>query len=1696
MSTQKRFEIGVDYEGVSARHLQVNEEIIFSNEEASRIFMPECGSFYVDSLDIKDNATGKDLIPGIDFDVFILDATATKKSGKQVCGLIVVKNATLRGVIINYRFVGGIHSSGYYILEQLLKMYPQGNNAIISYDEVLNKPDEFDPAYHNQHVGELFKTDSLLVWLERIRQGVHHRQNQSLIKMYDQAQLAFDNLYSRLSAANNQLTAEIEQVLQSISIQGDEYILTDSAENPAVRRGYGDWEMITNTILRGGPAGNFLVGTGSLIAMGSEQVIRNCYIWYNKKDTTVNKAKVVLTSNKDFLNEGESITFTLSTTNIPNATKLEWFLEGIDEKDILNNSAGVGTVTVNNGIASVTLTAANDRKTEGSETYIFRLRDFPQVSKNFTVLDTSVDRRITSLSFMNTSNQKIETIGEDAEFKLRLVTTGLIGQTVHLRWSESASHITSTVPTSVVITANTQDIPLENVGDLSPNATHIVEVHALETTNEVIDATTPKATLYILDTSQELLANIVFLNATNLIVTNIDEDTTFKIKVRTNGGVGQKLKLSYRSNRPLSEFEGLATEATIASDNSAVVSARNIANYLTATETEFLEVTVSSALDNKVLATSTLLLNDTTKNPNFLVSVSSNAEGNAAISTVDEGDDFYLVFKVPGWVGAVTPPSLDILLDFTGSPSLAQRVTIPTKLTGVRFDDKNNVDRIQWLNGDTLALHLTAIADKAIHGNATLKVRWKMSLASVYNTGPSIDIIDTSKPTLSASWSSSATELTPITQVNEMQTSGLDNTCYLFLDVDGDGSTLTNLKLELDNSVAAPADLIQIYPRAFTIAKGLNRYVARIDILADFLTEGNERLSIKVTADGFSSPLTSATIVIVDNSVRIPITFNRSASTIYSGNNYSEWENVTVTINLQPLAFATTLVIAATGSVDMVDGLTPGSYIIPANQSSYTITMAAKKVRHEEGNYSVGITAKRMLGDKTVSADTSLITNFTNDRLPPAINSVKLYTAASNGSVEAATLNEGSAYAIKVEIARPETGMLVVVGNYVATTADSATKAGTGRFDFADNRKVVMVQGQEVRGNVSTGLIPISLPYDRKTNPDGLLLELVAKLDWTAANSGLTVGSSYVGALTTNNAQQRSLIKTATIGDISKTMSMTAFASKTANGASATSFDEGEDIFFNFELTDATIGDQYEVILGAGNAVLTNRYSSHPFSSVTKTISAVSGFTLLQFQGTFLKNYLTDGAKAGVATLRNKTTGLNVGNINFTLEDTTKTVGLTTRWINASGAAITSIDEGQSFKLEVTVTNLPEEFPIRIKDATGRTLADFSSHSVNTQAYPANGKVLFSFTLKENFKVDTTNTFGVTAEVVGIPVSLVVPNLIINDTSKNPTYNIKWLDSGGNPITQANEGSYAELEVIARGVTAGATLSVTLSGTGVNTADVIGGALTKTATFQNLGTTGNVSANVNWNFANDQLTEGNETVTATVKIDGVQVGTANLVIVDTSLTPQVYNAYFTSDAAGNNRITTANEGDTVYAIIEAANVPANFNSSWSVFGNTGGSDAEGTWKPFSVMSGNVTVKNGKTAVALTIPINYITTGDMVSQIGFWVGSPVNANIMTPNLTIKDTYKTPSFRGIIWSRNVEGTDPVTTLNPGEEIYLVILTQNIQYGQQFEVSFPVMDGLTAADFDYGPYEGSVMTSITQYDAATGQGRRATAVRLKTV
>ena len=1693
MSTQKRFEIGVDYEGVSERHLQVNEEIVFSNDEVSRIFMPECGSFYVESLEVRDNSTGELLGLGKDFDVFVLDSKATKESGKQACGLIIVTNLNVRGVLINYRFVGGIHSSGFYILEQLLKMYPNGVSSVISFDEILQKPLEFDPAYHTQHVSEFFKTDLLLVWLEKLRQGVNHRQHQSLESMYQQAQASIDALYGKFSDNHSRITTAIANTLNSISVQSDEYILTDSPENPAIKRGYGNWTLITNTILRGGPAGDFLVGSGALIAMGSDQLIRNCYIWYNKKDSTVNEATVKVTSAVDVFEEGDTATFLVETTNIPNGRTLEWFLEGVDDKDIWNNSAGVGAVTIVNGQASINFTVAKDRKTEGNEAFVLRFRDFPNAFKNFMVLDTSVDRRITSVAFLDTSNASVEIVSEDAKFKLRISSTGLVGQTVYLHWSPDAQYLSVPPVASLVITNNVQDIALETIGNLQVNETRVLSVHVLEKADEIIDDTTPTDTVYILDTSQDFLANIVFRDSNGMIISNIDEDKAFNINVRTNGGVGQELKFSYRSNRPLTDFEGLLDTATVDVNKIATIVARNNANYVTATETEFLEVTVTNSAGNKVLATATLLFNDTTKNPNFSVSLSKTNDGSTQVTTVNEGESFYLVFKVPGWPGATTPPVLDINLDFLGSPSLASRVKTPSRLTGIRFSGDNGLSDVEWIGGNTLAIKFTAIADKAIHGNASVDLKWKLTSNISYNSVSRLTIIDTSKPQLSLSWSSSSTEVKTITSVDEM-VNGNNNLCYLWINVDGDASTFNNLQLVLDNtSVANINDLVQVYPQNISIASGLNTHVVRVDINSDFIVEGNELLKVNLIADGFLNPIATASLQIVDNSVGVPITFTRSPSTIFADGDYSEWEDITITANVQPLSFATELFLTKTNDV-MVDGLEATSVQIPANQSSYTFTVSAKKIRHETGDYSVGLTLVRKYGSAVVSTSPTLTTNFKNDRTPPKGVSFIVYKDAA-GVTTTANVEEGKSYWVRLIVDKPLDNMLVVIGNQVAGLDDVGTLAGNKRLNFPNNRKVIL-KTTETRNTVSTGLIEFSLPLDRQTNPDGLALKLVGKLDWSSNNSSLVVGDSYVDSLELDVSNPTSYIDRPLLNivDTSKTSTAESFTSKVSGGATVTSFNEGDDIFFNFNLTDTTLGDVYELVLdSATNTVDLSRFSSHEFASKDITIATNDATQNLVFKAKFVENFITDGDKLGAVTLRNKTTGADVIGLTYTLVDTSKAISLPYKWLDASDVEVSSVNEGVSFKLEVTPVNLPQGYQLRLVNPTGRAISAFSVAEVNVLKYQTNGKVVFNFTIPENYAVDFANTFGVTVEVVGRPEKVTTSNLTIIDTSKAPVYAIKVTDANGNPISQTAPGQTYYVELRARGVAVGTSVEfrnepIVIEQTAVNFL----GNVFKTVTFAAVAGSDEVVANTDFTIASF-----NASPSVKMYEDYVVKAYVNSTVkastpmrVNNTNTP-TYAAYFTSDATGNDKITTANEGDIVYAVIEVDNLAVPVDTTWHVFGSTGGT-ADGGWTTFDVMSGDVTIDNGKTVVALQIPINYITTGNLNSSVGFLIPDS-GEYVLTPNLNIIDTFQTPSFRGLVWSRNVEGTDPVTTLNPGEIIYLVILTKNILPGQQFALSYPVMQNLALANFDYGPHEGSIMTSITQYDASTGEGRMAITFRV---
>lgn len=96
------------------------------------------------------------------------------------------------------------------------------------------------------------------------------------------------------------------------------------------------------------------------------------------------------------LNEGSSVTFNVTTTNVLNGTTLYWDNTGTTTGPDFSGGANSGSFTITSNAGSVTLTLLNDLLTEGSETIIFNVRTgstsgtIVATAATVTVNDTSI----------------------------------------------------------------------------------------------------------------------------------------------------------------------------------------------------------------------------------------------------------------------------------------------------------------------------------------------------------------------------------------------------------------------------------------------------------------------------------------------------------------------------------------------------------------------------------------------------------------------------------------------------------------------------------------------------------------------------------------------------------------------------------------------------------------------------------------------------------------------------------------------------------------------------------------------------------------------------------------------------------------------------------------------------------------------------------------------------------------------------------------------------------------------------------------------------------------------------------------------------------------------------------------------------------------------------------------------------------
>jgi hypothetical protein len=111
------------------------------------------------------------------------------------------------------------------------------------------------------------------------------------------------------------------------------------------------------------------------------------------------------------VSEGSPITITLSNTGLPDGTLVPFVITGtaINTYDFLNLTSLTGNFIIRSGVGTITLTPAQDLKTEGTESFILRLTGTGRSeSIGITVLDTSTPSNATAQFYITTSAPTVD----------------------------------------------------------------------------------------------------------------------------------------------------------------------------------------------------------------------------------------------------------------------------------------------------------------------------------------------------------------------------------------------------------------------------------------------------------------------------------------------------------------------------------------------------------------------------------------------------------------------------------------------------------------------------------------------------------------------------------------------------------------------------------------------------------------------------------------------------------------------------------------------------------------------------------------------------------------------------------------------------------------------------------------------------------------------------------------------------------------------------------------------------------------------------------------------------------------------------------------------------------------------------------------------------------------------------------------
>lgn len=1428
-----------DYQKTNPDHLVLIEVKKVTNDATSRIVIPAYGTFFSNSLKVRDITSKLPLTRGRDYKLGTLDERATKLSGKECPVCFVITNNDILGIEYDYHYVGGVHSNGKYLIDLIKAQYPNGIEATKHWDNIKNKPTQFKPKPHIHSIRDTYGYDDINRQLDRMVVGINTGTDVSLANIYVRA----DSRISELELTTTQEIADIRTELQTtfemLRVQQGEYIFTDSLENPSIKRGYGTWQRVVNTVLRGAQ-NDLIVGDGAILSLGSKQALRNTYIWINK-DAGVQPGVSLFTDNSLIVGnviqipEGQTFEIGVSTSGLAAGTELDWIIEGIDDQYIDEAvSKRFGKFVLDAlGQARQNIRFKDNPAYIGDRTCTFMLEHLYGVKYNIRVLDT-IRAKWCEMKFTHDPAGTIPAVrvNEGSMIYLQLKFHGYnVGETIYLDWSASTipDYDYEIKPLSFIsATASTLTLALKVKENHLTDGERVLVVYAKSAPEDVLSNEHTMAYALVSDVSTGINVQIDF-KKNNQIITNVGEGESFDVTVKTNLSVGSKVELLYESSKALNEFTGLQPYVIVDAAGYATFNVSTKIDFLTNEGVQLLKLT--ALVDDKNVAENTLIIRDTSQTPNYDMSITK-PNSTVSITKINEGEDFWVRIKVSGWTTTTTPPTLVFNYGLDGNYGQNSGVALRVNSSfhsQLEFSSASaTYDDVDWTNGE-LILKMTAIADHQFSGSKPFNIAIKQSNMDQFLLQSSVMIMDTSVLDVVTAWSSSAVILNPITQVNEMQSDGTNNTMYLWLDVEGDGSLFNDITIQATGQITAD-DFITVFPNVVQFETGKSRRIFAITLAADFLNEGNENLTVYGTyidANGATKEIFRTSVLIVDNSIQIPLDVKLSLSNsdpdqLPAGNKWSEYSTAYAHVSFPAYALATNVVWQitqnptgdATAQFQSVGGSVPVGLGVP----KVVIPIQPTADRLQDGEFAALLSCQRQLqvNNKTIGSGSRGFT-LLDDSLPMTVDT-KFYSSAAR-TTEKYIFNEGDTVYGRTTLTNPFSKFYLMHNNInvndVVMGGNVYLGASSDVFSHPEQRKVKAVY-DVVASNVSyTQDFQFTLLRNRRIETRPQIIDIGAVV---VQNNSPTYQVGDTSNITYGASMYAAAIKSITVNDTSKTAIYNMSASMTSGGAAVTDVDEGEYFYVTLKIQDGEAGDVYTISKSNSDSVFPlGRFDFHQFG-LDQVQSLANDQITWRFRVRLDRN--TNPEDVITFVVINKNTGLAVGTLQVTINDIYKTPALQITYIllyNGTYYTPDPISEntpsgGQQYLVITGDEYLLTDETIKIARLSGRPTSKWEPATNWDREFPVvaltneplcppglrnrNGAIIPikpSHDMYTNPAGELTISFRASTSITSATKDA---SYGIKDASQTRSFlEVGWVDSNGNPISSVNEGESATLRV-------------------------------------------------------------------------------------------------------------------------------------------------------------------------------------------------------------------------------------------------------------------------------------------------------------